>query len=358
MAQVCREVTLDQLTWEDFNEWLAQYTDFKIPKIPSPLFGRTNDPLREREEKIQFCILSAFLNIIDKYVIKPFGKLIDKIKSILASVKSEWDEFINFELPNLGIKFMDFIEDIVSGAEEKIKEAWDKLYEAIGKIEDKIKPLFLPDPIEIGARDPDYNVWQKIKASIKEGIATLFKKMGEWIDKLTDKITAALEAVALPAIEALEDFKKMVKKLPEVIEKGWSAFVDDLGADAEKAKQKIIEIKEKMKKIFGFEIDAKTPEIKTQNNFWKDFCSWLDNWWTNMCMIVHKKITEFIKKLKKALDDIKKKIDDAVDAAKTALQEALDAVAQGILSIIEDLSEMTNPKFKICVEVEEQHIDP
>jgi hypothetical protein len=397
MAQKCVEISLSSLNFTGMDALLGIIGSFKIPSmpiVPDPLMGDQSYPLMEKMEKLGSIVMSAIMKYFKEFILDPINIIISQVKVFIAAAGDLWDEIINFEIPHLGVKFMDFIDDLIARGGVAISELVDK----IKNIVDSIKPIQLPDPLIATGKNPIWEAIQKVQAAIKEASLIVFKKCMDIMDLVINKVKLAMDIAGVSLGPMIDAFFTMLTNVGELISKGWTALmamfglgdIDSSGilkslsdkvasavgeakriaAEQLKAamqvvqdmKVKIIEFMAKLTVLFDTIPIPGLPDFATilggkAVDFYKQFTMYISNWWTSMTSAIMNVFTEAMKEFKTSVEQMLAIINALGQQAKNDMVNMINQVTGGMMSFITGLPAMlaglTTGKITYCIDVEE-----
>jgi phage-related protein len=365
MAQVCVEIGLTQLNFTGLEAAFAAIDSFKIPEmpvIPDPMFGDQGDPLAEKKEKIASLVISAIMKYFKLFILDPIEQIVNLFKDIVAAVVGIWDEIVNFELPGLGVKFMDLLTDLATQADKAIQTIVLK----IKPIVDQIEALQIPKPVTVDAKNPFWEAVKKVQAIIRESVLALVKKCMDIMKIVMDKVKLVMDMIGLTFGPIIQQFFDMLAELPNLIAEGITALFKMFGAAIDRGFEAIAEMQAeirafitKIKTIFGIDVPG-VPDIEQTlsqraSNFWKEFVVLMENWWSSFSAAVIKVFTDAMNEFLELVNAILDYVDSLVGAAKTAFINAVNAITAGLMAAITglpaQLQKLIEGKVTFCVEV-------
>ncbi len=379
MAQACAEISLTSLHFTGIEEAFGQIPDFKIPEMPviPELWFDQMDPLDAKKEKLSSIVLSAIMKYVKLFVIDPIEQIVGLFMNIIGVLSSLWDEVINFTIPNLGVKFMDLLTDLAARADQAIKEIVDKIV----KIVDMIKPIQIPDPITIDAKNPYWEAVQKVQAAIKEATLILIKKCMDIMKLVVDKVKLAFDLIGLSLGPLIDAFFEMLANIPDLVDQGitalmgmFNAAIDGVVSRAEaltdsvvkaamakweSAKAMMQEFIKKITSVFGIPIPG-VPNVELTlstmaSNFWKEFVVLMQNWWSSFTTAVLNIFTKAMEEFLSLVNQFLDYVNSLAEIPKNALINAVNAITAGLFSAIANLpvqlQRLIERKITFCVDV-------
>ena len=364
MSQVCLECSLNKLNFTGMEELFAYLDTFKLPEmpiIPDPLFGDQSDPLAEKKEKISSMVFSAILKYVKLFILDPLEVIVDLFKDIIGSLTGMWDQIVNFTIPGLGVKFMDFLTDLATQADVLISNIIDSVKDVI----DSIHPLQIPNPVTVDAKNPVWEAVQKVQALIKESTLAVIKSCMDIMKLVVDKVKQAFDLAGITLGPAIDAFFEMLANIPSLVTDGINALLAMFGAAIDGAFEKIEETKqvimgfiEKIKTVFGIDIPG-VPDVSLTlsnraSNFWKEFAVLMQNWWASFTSAIVGVFTDAMALFLEKVNAFLAYVDSLVSEAKTAFVNAVNAITAGLMAAITglpaQLAKLIEGKVTFCVE--------
>lgn len=280
----CIDIPLSDMTLANITPHISTISSaFKIPQLPE-----MDDPEAFTNDNIQAAMLALVLKFLEMIIITPIKSIVDSVGGVITIIKSQFEQLISVEIPQLGVNFSDFLAEVSSDSEA----ALSSLVSSVRPIFTTINPIFLPNPLLPDQDHPSYETWEKVKAAIKESTLTIFKMSVDILLSVVQYLADLGAGLSGP----IQDLVDMISGVGNLLSDGFGFLLGLAGVSIDDMKLVYENFKTSITSPFPI---ITVPEFELSigdrvENFWKKFISTIQNWWMGFMQAIYQKFVEVV----------------------------------------------------------------